>query len=71
MKRNMGTADRTVRIIAALLLAYLILSGAVTGIVALLLGIVGAAFLITSPLSHCPVYTPLNISTTRKRQGTP
>ncbi|MGB2957775.1 MAG: DUF2892 domain-containing protein [Bacteroidota bacterium] len=71
MKRNMGTADRTVRIIAALLLAYLVLSGTVSGVVALLLGIVGAAFLITSALSHCPVYTPLKISTIRKRQGTP
>ncbi len=71
MKRNMGTVDRAVRIIAALVLAYLVVSGTVTGIVAILLGIVGAAFLITSSLSHCPVYTPLKISTLRKRQGTP
>ena len=70
MKRNMGTIDRAIRIIAALVLAYLILSGTVTGIVAILLGIAGAAFLLTSALSHCPLYTPLNMSTLRKPKGT-
>ena len=68
MKPNMGTADRTARIIAALVLAYLVFSGTVTGIVAVLLGIVGAAFLITSAFGRCPAYLPFNISTLRKRQ---
>jgi hypothetical protein len=71
MKQNMGTADRTARIIAALVLAYLVFSGTVTGVVAILLGIVGAAFLITSAFGRCPAYLPFNLSTLRKRQGTP
>jgi hypothetical protein len=67
----MGTADRAARIIAAVVLAYLVLSGTVTGILAIRLGIVGAAFLITSAFGHCPAYLPLNLSTLRKRQERP
>ena len=67
MKKNIGTADRTIRIILAVVFGLLVLTGSVTGIVAVILGILAVTFLITSALSFCPLYLPLNIST-RKDQ---
>jgi hypothetical protein len=44
----------------------LILTNTITGTVAIILGIVAAALLITSAVSFCPVYFPMKISTLGK-----
>lgn len=66
MKKNMGTADRTVRTALAVLLLILILTDTITGTLGTILGIVAAVFLITSAIGFCPAYFPLKISTVRK-----
>jgi hypothetical protein len=63
MKKNMGSADRTIRIIVAVLLGILILTGTVSGTLAIVLGIFGVVFLLTSFISFCPLYVPLKLST--------
>lgn len=63
MKKNMGTADRTVRILVALAIAILLFTGRISGVVALVLGIVAAAFLVTSLVGSCPAYLPFGLST--------
>jgi amino acid transporter len=69
MKKNMGTADRIVRIIAALVIGYLILNGTLAGTVGTILGIIAIVFLLTSIFSFCPLYLPLKISTLKKTEA--
>lgn len=64
--KNVGTIDRTVRIvigIVAIALAFTTLglaTGAVAGIVAALVGVV---MLGTAAMGVCPLYVPLKLST--------
>jgi hypothetical protein len=63
MKRNMGTMDRVIRVIAAVVIGTLILTGQLTGTWALILGILAVAFVLTSLVATCPLYLPLGLST--------
>lgn len=71
MKKNMGTADRVVRTIVAIVIGVLFFTGVISGTLALILGIVAIAFLITSFVSWCPAYGPLGISTCKTNESTP
>jgi hypothetical protein len=66
MKKNMGTLDRTVRILIAIILGILILTGKISGTLAWVLGIISVVFLLTSIIGWCPLYVPLGISTIKK-----
>jgi Protein of unknown function (DUF2892) len=63
MKKNMGAADRVIRILLAGLFAYLYFSGTVTGTVGIVLLVLGGVFLATSLVSFCPLYTLVGINT--------
>lgn len=67
MKKNMGTADRVIRIILAAIFAYLYFGGIVTGTLGLVLVILGAVFVLTSLISFCPLYTLVGINTCPKK----
>lgn len=66
MKKNMGLLDRALRTIIAIVIIALYLAGQITGIAALILGIIAVIFLVTSAVSYCPLYVPLKISTIKK-----
>ena len=66
MKKNMGIIDRIIRTALAIVIAVLIITGVLRGAAAIVLGIVGAAFLLTSFLSWCPLYIPFKLSTRKK-----
>lgn len=66
MKPNMGTADRAVRILAAVVIAALYFANVISGTVAIILLVVAGAFIVTSLISFCPLYWPLGISTRKK-----
>jgi hypothetical protein len=63
MKKNMGTADRIVRLIAAIAVGVLYGLNLISGTVAIVLGVVAIAFLATSLLGWCPLYLPFSLST--------
>ncbi|MFZ0450362.1 MAG: DUF2892 domain-containing protein [Desulfatiglandaceae bacterium] len=65
MKKNMGTVDRGIRLALAIIVAILYFTGKISGIVAIVLGILALVFVITSLVGHCPAYTPLGIKTFR------
>jgi hypothetical protein len=67
MKTNMGAVDRIVRIVIAVVVIVLYVTGRISGYLALILGIVAVAFLLTSAIGYCPAYVPLKLSTKRKR----
>ena len=66
MNKNMGSADRLIRTLLAIVIGLLVLTGEVTGTLAIILGIVAVLFLATSAMSTCPGYVPFKISTMKK-----
>ncbi|VVT06399.1 YgaP family membrane protein [Erythrobacter sp. EC-HK427] len=67
MKKNMGSLDKTIRLIAAVVLVALGLTGTLTGTAAIVGYGVAAVFALTSFVSFCPAYLPFGISTCKAR----
>jgi len=63
MKQNVGSTDKIIRIVAAVLFAVLYFTGTVTGTVGMVLLVLGGIFLATSLISFCPIYAILGMST--------
>ena len=63
MKKNMGSADRIIRILFAALFAYLYFGGIVTGTMGIVLLVLGVVFVLTSLVSFCPLYTLIGLNT--------
>lgn len=66
MPKNMGSLDKTMRVIVAVLLAVLIYLGKITGTWAMVAGVVAAVFVLTSLVGFCPAYLPLGMNTCPK-----
>jgi hypothetical protein len=67
MKKNMGTVDKAVRILAAVIIAGLYFANIISGTVAIILLILAGIFILTSFMSFCPLYLPFGISTRKKK----
>ncbi len=68
MKRNMSNVDRIVRVVIAAVFAYLYFSGIVSGVLGIILLVLGGVFLLTSVVAFCPLYVPFKISTYRGKE---
>lgn len=69
MKKNMGTIDRLIGIILAVIMVILLLNDSVAGTFALVLGIFASAFLGTGAIGWCPLYSPMKINTRKTEQN--
>jgi hypothetical protein len=67
MKKNMGMADRVIRVIIAAVIAVLFFMEIITGTLGIVLLIAGGVFLLTSFISFCPLYVPLGIKTCKTK----
>ncbi|QBA63978.1 YgaP family membrane protein [Muriicola soli] len=63
MKKNMGSADRIIRIIIAAIVGILYFTGIISGTLGLILLILAGIFVLTSLISFCPLYAPFGIRT--------
>ena len=70
MTKNLGSADRIMRTIGAIVVGVLIATGAIEGSAAWILGIFAIVLLLTSAVSFCPMYFPFKISTRKANEGT-
>jgi hypothetical protein len=68
MKKNMGTVDKAVRILAAILIIVLYFTNLISGTLALVLLALAGIFIATSFISFCPLYLPFGISTRPKSE---
>jgi hypothetical protein len=66
MKKNMGTIDRIIRVAIAIIIAVLYFTGQITGLAAIILGVITVIFVLTSIFAFCPLYLPFSISTRKK-----
>lgn len=62
MKANMGSIDRIIRLIIAVILAAFYFTDTITGITAIIFLAIAAVFTLTSLFSFCPLYTLLGIN---------
>ena len=67
MKKNMGTLDKSIRIVIALIVIGLYLGHVISGITALVLLAVAGIFILTSFMNFCPLYLPFGISTFKRK----
>lgn len=68
MIKNMGKTDKTVRLIAAIVIAVMLLTGILHGAWGWILGIVAVIFAATSAISFCPLYKLIGISTLPRKE---
>lgn len=63
MKKNMGTVDRVIRILLAVVVAILYSTNQISGTLAIILGLFAVIFVLTSFIGFCPLYVPFKLST--------
>ena len=63
MKKNMGSADKIIRVIIAAIIAALYFTNVITGILSIILLVFAFIFVLTSFVSFCPLYLLFGIST--------
>ncbi len=68
MKKNMGLADKAVRVLVALTVAILTITKVISGPVAVILLVLSGIFILTSVVSFCPLYLPFGINTGKKKE---
>ena len=68
MKKNMGFADRVIRVLIALVLITLFALGKISGILGIVLLVFAGIFILTSLIGFCPLYLPFKINTGKKKE---
>jgi hypothetical protein len=67
MKRNIGTTDKIIRLLIASTIAILYFTKQVSGLIAIVLGIISLILILTSFLNFCPLYTILKTNTHKRK----
>ncbi|HEX3079254.1 MAG TPA: DUF2892 domain-containing protein [Puia sp.] len=68
MKKNMGSTDRGIRILLAIIMGGLYFTNIVTGVLGVVLLVLAVVFLLTSFVSFCPLYTLFGFNTNKTKQ---
>ena len=68
MKKNMGSLDRTIRIVLAIILIVLYAGGIITGVWGIAGLVLAGVFILTSLVSTCPLYLPFGIRTNQLKK---
>lgn len=68
MKKNMGSADKIIRILIAVVIGVLFYTGTISGTLGTILLILAGIFVLTSLVSFCPLYAPFGISTCKMKE---
>ena len=69
MKKNMGSTDRIIRVLLAVIMGILYFTNVVTGTLGIVLLVLAAVFVLTSFISFCPLYAPFGIRTCKVKQA--
>lgn len=69
MKKNVGPADKLIRLVIAAIIAILFFLEVITGTLGLILLIVAGVLVLTSLISFCGLYALLGINTCHSRNS--
>ncbi len=64
--KNMGKADKIIRLLIAVVLTVLFLNHVITGLIGIVLVVLAGIFVLTSFIGTCPLYLPFKINTNKK-----
>ncbi len=67
MKANMGSTDKMMRIIIAIVIAILFFTNVISDMLGIILLILAGVFVLTSLISFCPLYTLIGMNTKKKK----
>ena len=68
MKTNMGSLDKAIRIVLAIIFSLLYITKLVEGTFGIVLLALGGVLLLTSIISFCPLYTLLGLSSAKSKK---
>ncbi len=68
MKKNIGSIDRIIRVVVALIIVVLYFTNIISGMLAIVLLILGGIFVLTSLVSVCPIYLALGLNTQKTKE---
>ena len=68
MKKNMGSADKGIRVAIAIVIALLYFFNIIGGTIAYVLMALAIIFLLTSFINFCPLYTLFGINTSKTKK---
>jgi hypothetical protein len=67
MKKNMGSIDKIIRIVVALLIIVLFFAKILNGTVAIILLVISLIFILTSIVGFCPLYRIFGLTTCKTK----
>ena len=68
MKKNMGSADKGIRVAIAIVIALLYFFNIIGGTIAYVLMALAIVFLLTSFINFCPLYSLFGINTSKTKK---
>jgi hypothetical protein len=68
MKKNVGTIDKVIRILIAVVVVTLYFTNVISGTLGIILLAVAAILVVTSLVSICPIYLALGLNSGKKEQ---
>jgi len=68
MTKNMGSADRIIRVIIAAIVGVLYFTGTISGTLGIILLVLAGVFVLTSVISFCPLYAPFGIKSCKIKE---
>lgn len=68
MKKNMGTIDKLIRTLIAVVIVVLYFTHVISGTLGIVLLVLAVVFALTSLISFCPLYTFFGFNTTKKKE---
>jgi hypothetical protein len=66
MKKNIGSIDRSVRIVIAAIIVILAFAHKISGTLAIILFVLAGILVLTTAISFCPIWWALGIRTAKK-----
>lgn len=63
MEKNVGTVDKVIRILIAVVMVVLFFTHVITGTLGIILLVLSGVLVLTSIISFCPIYWPFGLST--------
>lgn len=69
MKKNLGTTDKVIRILLAVIIGVLYFTNVISGPAAIVSGILAVVLVLTSFIGFCPLYLPLGINTFKRKKS--
>lgn len=68
MEKNMGSTDKTIRILIAAVILILYFVNVISGALGVILLIIAVIAIVTSLIGFCPLYKLLGINTNKKKE---